>query len=221
MPPFHLIDPARLIVELAYTFIVVFLCFTIYFKTREMYELTKHEGIKYFRSTFLFFGLAYLFRFLSVSIILMDITFDLHSSMRIFRFIPMVFIGYFSTMAIISLTYSIIRKELNFKHMFLLSNAVAILISGIAFISRAQYLLTLAQAILLVFTIVMAYYYHYKSGKISKLFILYALLFLFWIVNLFALGPDRFIPFEIQTAFQIISIAVIGIIYNKVTRWTK
>src|SRR5665648_1450 len=163
MPPFHLIDPARLIVELAYTFIVVFLCFTIYFKTREMYELTKHEGIKYFRSTFLFFGLAYLFRLLSVSIILMDITFDLHSSMRIFRFIPMVFIGYFSTMAIISLTYSIIRKELNFKHMFLLSNAVAILISGIAFISRAQYLLTLAQAILLVFTIVMAYYYHYKS----------------------------------------------------------
>lgn len=214
-------DPTRLIVELAYTLIVVFLCFTIYFKTREIYDLTKHEGIKYFRITFVFFGLAYLFRFLSVSIILMGITFDLHSSMHILRFIPMVFVGYFSTMAIISLTYSMIRKELHFKHMLLLSNAVAILISGIAFISRSPYLLTLAQAILLIFTIVMACYYYYESRKISKVFVLYILFFLFWIVNLFALGPKRFIPFEMQTAFQIISIVVIGIIYHKVAKWTK
>jgi hypothetical protein len=60
-----------------------------------------------------------------------------------------------------------------------------------------------------------------RSRKISQLFILYVLFLLFWVVNLFALGPQRFIPFEIQTAFQIISIAVIGIIYYKVARWTK
>ncbi len=65
MPPFHLIDPTMLAVELGYTLIVVFICFIIYFKTREIYDLTKYEGIEYFRNTFLFFGLAYIFRFLN------------------------------------------------------------------------------------------------------------------------------------------------------------
>jgi hypothetical protein len=221
MPPFHLIDPVRLVVEIGYTLIVVFLCFAIYYKTREIYDLTKHEGIKYFRITFVFFGLAFLFRFLSIFIVLMGITFDFHLSRYLFRPLPLVFNGYFSTMAILSLTYSIIWKELKIKHFLILSNAVAILISSIAFFSRSPDLLILAQAVLLIFTLLMAFYFYSRSRKISQVFILYVLFFFFWIVNLLALGPRRFLPFEIQTAFQIISIAVIGIIYLKVTRWTK
>jgi hypothetical protein len=74
---------------------------------------------------------------------------------------------------------------------------------------------------LLIFTsIIIAYYFFSNSRKISRLYILYILFFLFWIVNLFALSPRKFIPFEIQTVFQIISIAVIGIIYYKVAKWT-
>jgi uncharacterized membrane protein len=55
MPPYHLIEPTRLVAELVYTIIVVFLCLTIYYKTREIYDLTKYEGVKYFRITFLFY----------------------------------------------------------------------------------------------------------------------------------------------------------------------
>jgi len=221
MPPFHLVDPTRLAVELSYTLIVVFFCFAIYYKTREIYELTKYEGIKYFRITFLFFGLAFLFRFISVFVMLMEITFDIDFfSFYIFRIFPLVFNGYFSTMAILSLTYSIIWKELEIKHVLIISNIIALLISGIAFFSREPVLLISAQAVLLIFTVIMAIYFYSRSRKISQLFILYILFFLFWLVNLLALGPRRFIPFEIQTAFQIISIAVIGIIYLKVARWT-
>ena len=221
MPPYHLIEPTRLVVELFYTIIVVFLCFTIYYKTREIYDLTKYEGIKYFRTTFLFFGLAFVFRFLSVFVMLMGITFDIEISRYLFRIFPLVFNGYFSTMAILSLTYSMIWKELQIKHMLILSNAIAILISGIAFYSKEPDLLILAQAVLLFFTILMAVYFYSRSRKISQLFILYVLFLLFWIVNLLALGPRRFVPSEIQTLSQIISIAVIGIIYEKVSRWTK
>ncbi len=221
MPPFHLIDPTRLAVELAYTLIVVFLCFTIYYKTREIFDLTKHEGIKYFRITFLFFGLAYIFRFISVLLKLMVITFDIYFPMHIFKIFPLVFIGYFSTMAILSLTYSILWKKLHIEHTFLLFNVIAVLISGIAFFSRSSSILTLAQAVLLILTsIIIAYYFFSNSRKISRLYILYILIFLFWMVNLFALSPRKFIPFEIQTVFQIISIAVIGIIYYKVAKWT-
>ncbi|PKL54713.1 MAG: hypothetical protein CVV36_00455 [Candidatus Methanoperedenaceae archaeon HGW-Methanoperedenaceae-1] len=221
MPPYHLIDPTRMLVELSYTLIVVFICFSIYYKTREIYGLTKYEGIKYFRITFIFFGLAFLFRFISIFVMLMGMTFDIEISRYLFRIFPLVFNGYFSTMAILSLTYSMVWKELQIKHMLIVSNVIAIIISGIAFFSRSSYLLIEAQAVLLIFTVIMALFAYSRSKKISQIFILYVLFFLFWIVNLLALGPRRFIPFEIQTAFQIISIAVIGIIYVKVTRWTK
>ncbi len=221
MPPFHLIDPARLTAELGYTLTVVFLCFMIYFKTREIYGLTKYKGINYFRITFLFFGLAYIFRFLDILFMLVTLTFDTHSFIDVFRIFPvsLVLNGYFSTLAILSLIYSIIWKKLNIKHTLSLFNAIAILISGIAFVSKSPFLLTLAQAALLISTIIMACFI--KSRKFSQLFILYVLFLLFWIVNLLALGPRRFLPFEIQTTFQIISIVVIGIIYYKVAKWTK
>jgi hypothetical protein len=216
----HLIDPTRLAVELGYTIIVVSLCFMIFFKTREIYDLTKHNGIKYFRITFLFFGVAYLFRFLSILSILMKTTFDIYLPIHIFKIFPMAFVGYFSTMAILSLTYSTIWKELQIKHPLLLFNVIAVLISCIAFISMSHSLLILSQAVLLSFAILMATHSYSKSRKTSQLFILYILFFLFWIVNLFILGPKRFLSIEIQIAFQILSIAVIGVIYHKVTKWT-
>ena len=221
MPPYHLIEPTRLFVELSYTLIVVFLCFRIFYKTKEIYDLTKYEGVKYFRITFLFFGLAFLFRFLSVFVMLMGMTFDLDISMYLFRIFPLAFNGYFSTMAILSLTYSMIWKEQQMKHILIVSNAIAIIISGIAFFSRSPLLIIGAQAILLVFAIIIAVYIYSRSKIISHIFILYVLFILFWIVNLFTLGPRRFIPFEIQTIFHLISIAVIGIIYLKVSKWTK
>lgn len=217
----HLIDPTRLAVELGYTVIVVSLCFMIFLKTREIYDLTKHKGIKYFRITFLFFGLAYLFRFVSILFILLKITFDIYLPIHIFKIFPMAFVGYLSTMAILSLTYSTIWKKLQIKHPLLLFNVIAVLISCIAFISMSHSPLILSQAVLLIFTIIMATHSYSKSRKISQLFILYILFFLFWIVNLFLLGPKRFLPIEIQIAFQIVSIAVIGVIYYKVTKWTK
>ncbi len=221
-PPFHLIDPTRLASELGYTLIIVFLCFMIHFKTREIYNLTKHEGIYYFRITFLFFGLAYIFRFVELLSMFVSPISDnnfLRDIFTIFPF-PLVFEGYLSTLAILSLTYSVIWKKLSLQHTLVLFNAIAILISGIAFISRSAFLLLLVQALLLIFTIIMACYFYMRSGKFSQLFVLYALFLLFWIVNLLTLDPQRFLPFEIQATFQIISIAVIGIIYYKVAKWT-
>ena len=221
MPPYHLIEPTRLFVELSYTLIVVFLCFRIFYKTKEIYDLTKYEGVKYFRITFLFFGFAFLLRFLSVFVMLMGMTFDLDISMYLFRIFPLAFNGYFSTMAILSLTYSMIWKEQQVKHILIVSNAIAITIFGIAFFSRSPLLMIGAQAILLVFAIIIAVDIYRRSKIISHIFILYVLFILFWIVNLFTLGPRRFIPLEIQTIFHLISIAVIGIIYLKVSKWTK
>lgn len=215
----HPFDYSRLAVELSYTLIIVFFCFMIYIKTKEMYDLTKYKGIQYFRITFLFFGLAYLFRFSFILFLLIRATFDVYSLSIAFKFVPFVLSGYFSTMAILSLTYSTIWKKIHFKHTLLISNVIAVLISGIALISIDPFPLILSQAILLIFTIV--YPIYSKSKKISPLFILYIMFFLFWIINLGPLYTKRFLPFEIQILLNIVSIVLIGIIYYKVYRWTK
>ncbi|HEY9204357.1 MAG TPA: hypothetical protein VIO58_00420 [Candidatus Methanoperedens sp.] len=218
-----MIDPAKLAVELGYTLIVVLICFMIYFKTREIYDLTKYEGINYFRMTFLFFGLAYIFRFMDILAMLIRQTFESSSLLDTFRIFPfpLVINGYFSTLAILSLTYSLIWKKLHIENTLLLFNVIAILISSIALISRSPFLLILAQAALLIFTIIMACYIYIKSKDFSQLFILYILFVLFWIVNLLPLGPQIFLPFEVQIVSEAISIALIGIIYYKVAKWTK
>ncbi len=215
----HPFDYSRLAVELSYTLIIVFFCFMIYIKTKEMYDLTKYKGIQYFRITFLFFGLAYLFRFSFILFLLIGVTFDDYSLSIAFKFVPLVLSGYFSTMAILSLTYSTIWKKIHFKHTLLISNVIAIFISGIALISIDPFPLILSQAILLIFTI--AYPIYSKSKKVSPLFILYIMFFLFWVINLLTLYTKRFLPFEIQILLNVVSIVLIGIIYYKVYRWTK
>jgi len=51
-------------VDAIYTFIIILVCGIIYAKTRELYALTGHKGIHYFRNVFLFFALSYFFSFL-------------------------------------------------------------------------------------------------------------------------------------------------------------
>ncbi|KAF5421110.1 MAG: hypothetical protein C5S41_12160 [Candidatus Methanomarinus sp.] len=219
IPTLNLIDSTRLAVELGYTLIIVFICLLIYLKTKEIYDLTNHKGIYYFRNTFLFFGLAYLFRFIFMSFLLTKITFDVYHPFGLFMIFSLVLSGYCSTMAILLLTYSTIRKKLPLKNFTLTSNVIAIFISVVALVSRLPFFLMLSQAVLLIFTV--SYLLYNKSWKISQLFILYFMLFLFWILDLFALGSMKHLQFEITIVLQILSIAVIGIIYYKVVKWIR
>ncbi|KAF5428393.1 hypothetical protein C5S42_03390, partial [Candidatus Methanomarinus sp.] len=93
IPTLNLIDSTRLAVELGYTLIIVFICLLIYLKTKEIYDLTNHKGIYYFRNTFLFFGLAYLFRFIFMSFLLTKITFDVYHPFGLFMIFSLVLSG--------------------------------------------------------------------------------------------------------------------------------
>ena len=53
------VDP---VIESVFSLVVIAACFMIYFKTKEIYELSQHKGLKYFRYVFLFFGITYLSR---------------------------------------------------------------------------------------------------------------------------------------------------------------
>lgn len=220
MPLQHFFDPLRFGSEFAYTVVIVFLCFLIYYKTKEVYDLTKHKGIHYFRNTFLFFGLSYVSRFILHLLLIAGRTLDIYIPRRFFLPIIMVPVGYLSTMAIFYLTYSTIWKKVKYKHFIVFSNTIAILVSVIALITKSPIIVSILQLLLVAFTLIISAK-KYKKVKKTHIRGLYLLISIFWLINLFVLGPKRVIPFEFKVVFQIISIMVFIVIYHKVTKWTK
>ncbi|MFT4344085.1 MAG: hypothetical protein ACMXYE_05055 [Candidatus Woesearchaeota archaeon] len=53
----------RIPIETVYTAVLVFCAFAVVYVTREIYLLSSHPGIKLFRHAFIFFGLAFLARY--------------------------------------------------------------------------------------------------------------------------------------------------------------
>ena len=215
-PPF--MDPTRFLTELGYTLIVLSLCFLIYFKTKEIYDLTKHKGIAYFRYTFLFFGLAYVARFLFHFIRISNEWLDLYIPRQIMGPISMLFTAYFSTMALLCLIYSTIWKRLRSKDFFIAANILAVLIAVAAALSPPIFMIT--QAVLLVVAITLSIALRQKA-KMSKTFLLYFLLFAFWITSIILVVPGRVLGFEFRIALEFISVALFAILYYKVSKWTK
>ncbi len=50
------------LLHLVIDLILVSSAFYIFYKTKEIYELSNHRGIKYFRLTFMFFALSFLMK---------------------------------------------------------------------------------------------------------------------------------------------------------------
>ena len=222
MPPISMIhsffDPTRFVTEFIYTLAIVILCYLIYHKTHEFFELTKHKGIKHFRNAFLFFGAAYLTRFIFLILNISTRSFEISLGWEIRPF-SLVLTSYLSTMAIFYLAYSTIWKRIKLNHFILFSNIIAVSLSLIAFINRSHELLTLFQLVLLIFATVLSL--SKKGKKFSESRILYLLILIFWLFSLFVSGPKRLLPIELRISFQIISIIVFYLIYYKVVKWIK
>jgi hypothetical protein len=54
----------RMILKLIFTVIVGLVCFIIVLRTNRLFKLSYHQGIRYFRNAFFFYGLAFILRYL-------------------------------------------------------------------------------------------------------------------------------------------------------------
>jgi len=210
-------------IELAYTILILLFCFLVYFKTREIYELTKHKGIQYFRYAFLFFGLAYASRlFLYIMIAGNIFTFEPFAHPRPILPVSNLVMAYFSTIAILYLTYSTIWKKISIEHFLTLSNIIAIFVAVVAFVSMSPIIVSLTQLLLLAVTIIISIKAYKKDKKRTHMRALYFLIAIFWLISLFVIDePRKFLPLEVKVTLQIISIIVFLAIYYRVTKWVK
>ena len=221
-PPIREIFALEFGTELIYSFIIILCSLMVYFGTKELYELSSHKGIKYFRQAFLFFAIAYFVRsFIKFVINYFEIRaiIDLppHIAGATFGKLTLFLFMYFSAMAILYLLYSVIKTE---KLNILGFHAIAIIIATISIIFQNNLVYLLLNIIIFLFlTIILLLGKKQSRKKRSNLYIVYILLFIFWILNLI----DILIPNFFQT-FQLLiylsSITIFVLILYKVLKNT-
>jgi len=180
----------------------------IYFKTWGLQTLTGHKGIKYFRLTFLFLGIAYATRLL---LRLLIITSGWRGA------VTMALVGYFSTMAFFYMLYSTLWKRTSSKLIMHFANLFAIGLAIGAAILRSPSLLSVIQLALILSALVIGGY----KKKFSKIRVIYLLLLVLWALNLSQIGYKRFLPVQINIAFHAMSVVVLFFVYYRVSKWTK
>ena len=224
IPPMQLFMPPEMGAELIYSFIIIVCSLMVYFGTKELYELSSHKGIKYFRQAFLFFGLAYFFRsVIMYALFMFNFNEILEISPMFFGEGTLFLFLYFSSMAVFSLLYSVMWKKWNndskIKYVLhFLSFAIAFL----SIISRNM--VVRAGITLLLFTIVLFTIYEvYKEGKNKKkknhLYTIYMLLFAFFLLNIFDILIPNFLT-EFKMFIYLASITVFLLILYKVLKRT-
>jgi hypothetical protein len=201
--------------EILYSFVIIVCSLMIYYGTKELYELSSHKGIKYFRRAFLFFAIAYLFRsgikFL-VSYFEVNRFLDIPSraiNPFIGRFTLFIFL-YFSSMAIFYLLYSVMWKEWKNPKKFYIFHLIALILS-LASVSYRNPIVYLITHLLLLIVIIGVVFIAYKNSSNRKksydLYAIYVLLSVFWLLNLL----DIFIPIFLETAKLLIYVISAGL----------
>jgi len=192
--------------EIIYSFIIIVCSLMIYYGTKELYELSSHKGIKFFRQAFLFFALAYFFRsFIKLILLYFNVQGIFSISPRLLNplisQITLIFFMYFSAMAIFYLLYSVMYKKWNYEHRIYLFHIVAVILAVFSVVSRNPFSYLGLNLLLLVFVLVVVYVSYKTSKKKTKghnLYAIYVLLLLFWILNIIdILIPTFFQNFQL------------------------
>jgi hypothetical protein len=224
-PPLEYLMPPQMGAELIYSFVIIVCSLMVYYGTKELYELSSYKGIKYFRFAFLFFAIAYFFRY-TIRFIL-----SLFNIQTMHEFMPMYLVGpltlflfiYFSSMAVFYLLYSVMWKRWNGNSkMIYLFHAVAVVISFLSIISRSNEILLGINLLLLVIVFFIYFIAHKDAHKDSKtrkhnLYVVYMLLFVFWTLNIIDIMIPKFLQ-EFQLIIYLASSFIFLTILYKVLK---
>jgi hypothetical protein len=92
----------RWILEIFYALIISSICFAIVLKTDKFFKLSLHQGIRYFRNAFFFYGIAFVGKYL----------FGLFSDLSLdYLFVTQVLFEFFLVMAGFFLFYSLVWRK--------------------------------------------------------------------------------------------------------------
>ncbi|MFH1290722.1 MAG: hypothetical protein ABIH92_04920 [Nanoarchaeota archaeon] len=196
-------------IDLIYSFVIIFASLLIYHSTKELYELSNHKGIKYFRYAFLFFSLAYAFRFITQWLF---ITFRLPRTLNLhpqaIGLLALALFLYASTAAIFYLWASVHWKKIQKSKVAMpLLHILAVAITLFSIIYQHLLILLVTQAIIVVILAITTYKTDRKKKHSQRTYLLYILLAVFWMLNIL----DLIVPSALSSLQLLIYLASLSI----------
>jgi len=167
-----------MMIETLYSLVAIASCFIIYFKTKDLYELTAHRGIRYFRNTFLFFGFASLIRFVFHALPRFMARGPEFFSFGMFEIVFSISI-YLSCVAFFYLLLSILWRKLSkslLKKEYLI-HIFALIITLMGMIRMFPSMFILFQLVLFALLAYVLYFAWKERKKLNKLYVIYLMMF--------------------------------------------
>jgi hypothetical protein len=189
MSLYSLIIDNKWILEVAYALIIGLICSVIVFRTDKFFRLSLHKGIQYFRNAFLFFGLAFIARYL----------FGVISDLDLDEFVPVlqVVFEYLLVMAGFFLIYSLIWRKFEsakekyssslFNSKIIIFHLMALVIAVLDTMWQTYYLMFFSEIVIFFYASIIAYINSKndkKEHKFPRFYFIAMLLSLgAWILN--------------------------------------
>lgn len=191
---YNLIIENKELLKVLYALVVGIICIIIVVKTDKLFRLSFHQGIRYFRNAFFFYGLAFITRYL-----VGENYFYTLINKDYFYLINIVF-EYFLVMAGFFLLYSLLWKKIETSREHYISSLFNARISLFYFMTlvivimdylwQTHCFMFFSQIILFVFATVISYNNYKKNGKQHRFlkfyFMAMLLSMLAWILNAIA-----------------------------------
>jgi len=204
--------------EILYSLIILFSSLMIFVATRELYSLSNHKGIRYFRISFLFLALAFFIRtFIKFTIGYLGSEGILDIAPRFAGQVTGFIFVYLTTMAAFYLVLSLLAKKTSEKNPLIAFHIISILTGIILVTSRNVLLVFGLMNAILILLLIAAFASHKKKQK-NKVYTTYSLLFIFLALNIL----DIIVPSFFQT-FQLLiylasTVVFLLILYKVLTR---
>ena len=191
MDLYALIFENKYLLDVFYTFLISLICAVIVLKTDRFFRLSLHQGIRYFRNAFLFFGLAFLMRYIFG--LSSDLAIEPSCLFGIFFEYLVIMAGFFLLYSLIwrnfevsskGYTSSLVNPRIMIFHM------IAIVIALLDFLFGVYYFMFSSQILIFLYATIVAGLNLKRSGKNRKFlkfyFIAMMIVFLGWILNFLA-----------------------------------
>jgi len=192
MSDYSLISRNIELFKFIYSFVVVFICVVIVLKTDRLFKLSLHQGIRYFRNAFFFYGVAFLFRYVLGSRLISKFIVGSEN-----YFIIIILFEFFLVMAGFSLFYSLVWKRFEksekgefsslFNFKMIIFYIMSLLIAIVDSLWNTYLFMFLSQIILFAYASILSYDNYKRKGdkhRFLKFYFIAMLLSLTaWILN--------------------------------------
>jgi len=175
------------LIKIVYALIIVIICAMIVIKTDRLFRLSLHQGIRYFRNAFLFYGLAFLIRHI-VLISFAGIVNYYSITKILFEFL-MIMAGFFLFYSLLWKRFEVVDSNYSsslLNPIIILFYILAFIISILDYLWNSFIFMFFSQIVLFEIISIISYLNYSKGKEINFLkfyFIAMILSFSAWILN--------------------------------------